>query len=471
MKSQKLSFCKKGLLVIWMTVFVIQLGLAIAWAVMNLNTTQEFYETGIYVNSLIERTNDGWHLPGYSVMMLVIRKCFGFVKERYVLGIYAIQILFSWFCLTEAVRSLIKVFARRNLSYKYAVWAGLYILTIPMVWQMQLAILPDAMCLAATVILFAKLLELNQDSKVFRWDCFYVMAGALLLTGTFHRYYFYGCTMLVAAFWLINVLRRIFKAKEVNANWKTSLFMPLILTITIVVSCLYPFTIGISGQYPSYSLTADIMRRTVVPYLTETSKHYDDSLKEHVTRQMIKEHENSEIGFYTFIAPEIEEKLGDESKTVYQKMIHKSILINGKSIAKDLAKELAAYVATPVSFVKYIYNSGNSRFGYNLTRMLGKSPILTLRYMMFGTNGMSLIVLLSMMLGLAESILSKKAGKSLLYKVGIMLMSLILVTVPQMLFATNRTDYRIGLFALLVWLLGAVSLIVKEFAKKENGNG
>ena len=95
---KKHNWCKRILMSVWLAAFLSQLVLAVCWAVQNWNCVQEFYDTKIYIDGIINRTTDGWHLPGYSVLLFVIRKFFGFVKAEYIPGVYMFQVLFSLFC-------------------------------------------------------------------------------------------------------------------------------------------------------------------------------------------------------------------------------------------------------------------------------------------------------------------------------------------------------------------------------------
>lgn len=472
MKTKKIIPIKNSLFAIWTAVTVVQLGFAIMWAVNNFNNVQEFYDTSIYVDNLVARVADGWHLPGYSVLMLLFRKLFGFVKQNYETGLYGFQILFSLFCFTESVRSVILVYYKKSLPYKYAIWAGLYILTIPMIWQMQFAVLPDAMCLAATVILFAKLLEFCREDMAFRWDCLYVIAGSLLLTGTFQRYYFYGCVLLVILFCCFAVLQKLKKQEKTVRKWKTIFFVPLILVLAVLISVLYPKTVGTSATYPEYRVETDLFQRTVLPYLSEASKYYDEELKTQVTPELVETYGKSKKDFYTILIPHIEREYGAvQSRVIYDKMQEKSFTIYIKDIVKDFLKELVGYVCAPFSFVKYVYNTGNTLFSYNITRMLSDTPELSIRFMIFGTNGFCLLSIMALLLVLIKNILCKPSLKEMLSKTVMNLLALLVVTIPQMLFATNRMDYRIGLFALVIWSINILVLLMEGFALKEDKNG
>lgn len=464
---KKHNWCKRILMSVWLAAFLLQLVLAVCWAVQNWNCVQEFYDTKIYIDGIINRTTDGWHLPGYSVLLFVIRKFFGFVKAEYIPGVYMFQVLFSLFCFTEGLRSLVKAWTGRHLSYLYAVLAGIYILTLPTIWQMQFALLPDAMCLAATCILAVKLLEMIRDPLKFRWDCLYVVAGALLLTGTYERHYFYGCLVLTICFGFAAVISKIKTFKGLKKEWKTAVFLPAVIVIVTFATMLYPRAIGIAGPYPSYSITADFMRRTVVPYVTETSKDANEEWSAYITPELVKAHEDSEIGFYTAILPSIEQRTAPAQDSVYADLILYSMKRNGADILSRFVKETAGYLVAPFSNVKYIYAAGNSHYGYNFSRMWLQAPKLTGMYMRVGTIGFALVVTTGIACAIFLSIKDKKYFKNLLRTLLLSLSAIVCITVPLALFATRMYDYRLSLFAQCVWVTPILFGMFQGFAKVE----
>ncbi len=466
MKDKKLIWCRHILISIWIGVFAVQLVLAVMWAFANWNIVQEFYDTKIYIDSVVQRTTDGWHLPGYSVYLFVIRRFFGFVKAEYIPGMYVFQILFSVFCFAESFRSIVVTYTRREFGYLYGLLAGIYVVTLPSVWQMQFAILPDAMCLAATCILTVKMLEIMRDTAKFRWDCCYVVAGALLLTGTFQRHYFYGCLIITVLFGAFAVGRKLKACKGLKEEWKTAVFLPVIVVVVLFVTVLYPRAIGVAGAYASYSIEADLMRRTVVPYLTENAEYGNEEWNRYVTPELVKAHENSELGFYTAILPQIEQQAGEETEAVCRNLITFSVKRNAKDIGVRLIKEMTGYVFAPLSNVKYIYAAGNSRYGYNLTRMWEQTPLLTKRYMVVGNCGLLLLVTAGFAVSIFSTVKKKSGWKPLLQGVSTALLALAGVTLPLVVFAARMYDYRLSNFAQCVWAFSVLFLILKGYAKE-----
>lgn len=467
----KICVIKRILWVIFGTVFLFQVCLAVAWAFTSVQSVQEFYETDIYIQSIVRRTTDGWHLPGYSVLLFCMRRLFGFAEQGSVLGMYLIQTAFSLYCFTEAVRSVVLIMTKHNLKYGYAFLAAVYIVTNPMIWQMQFALLPDAMCLAAVVILFAKLLELCRTENSFRLYCLYVVTGSLLLTGTFERHYFYAGVLLTAVMTIVAIIR-LWKRKGCRREaYKLMFLTPLIVVLVSLIAAYYPAFVGIEGEYPKYSLAADSMHRAVLPYFEKTHGDYSGEIQSYLTEEMVAAACAGERAFYTDFLSELEQLAGEGAGHLYRKMISETVRMNLKDISLRMGKEMAGYLLAPVSFVKYTYHSGNARFGYNLSRMWEVQPELANAYAIIGTNGMCIFVLAALGIGWAELLMKKEDVKPVLSAFGAMLTANILVTLPKMIPAPIQIDYRVGLFSLSVWMIAALSLFLKKYVSEEKEDG
>ncbi len=467
----KICMLKRILWVIFWTVFLFQVFLAVTWAFSSIRSVQEFYETDIYIQSIVRRTTDGWHLPGYSVLLFCVRRLFGFSEQGSVLGMYLLQTAFSLYCFTEALRSVVLIMTKRNLKYGYAFLAAVYIVTNPMIWQMQFALLPDAMCLAATVILFAKLLELCRPENSFRLYCLYVVTGSLLLTGTFEYHYFYAGVLLTAAMTIVAVIRLWKQKARRREAYKVLFLTPLIVVLVGLIAVFYPAFIGIDGEYPKYSLTTDFMHRAVLPYFEKTHENYSEEIQIYLTEEMVTAACAGERAFYTDFLSELEQSAGEDAGHLYRKMISETLRMNMKDVSLRMGKEMTGYLLAPVSFVKYTYHSGNARFGYNLSRMWEGQPKLANAYAIIGTNGMCIFVLAALGIGCAELLIKKDGVKPVLSAFGVMLTANILVTLPKMIFAPIQIDYRVGLFSLSIWMIAALSLFLKKYVSEEKENG
>ena len=150
---------KKWLEIIAMAVItgicLVQVLYAVVWAVRNGNNVQDFYDTAVYLDSALTLQSDGWRLIGYSLILKVFLP-FG---KSFSVALYLGQCAIGILCFTQVIRSFVKLFWGEQLSFLKALPVAVYIITIPIIWQMQFAVLPDALCLSFSLLLCSGLME------------------------------------------------------------------------------------------------------------------------------------------------------------------------------------------------------------------------------------------------------------------------------------------------------------------------
>ncbi len=435
--------------------FLVQIILAFIWAWNNFFTVQEFYETNLYFSSVLERQGDGWNLRGYPLLLEAMQALFHFSWIRYYVVIYILQVVFSWICFSGSVMSFVKIFMHRQMSPFYALLLGAYVLTIPVVWQMQFALLPDALCLAAVCVLFSRGLELVYDPGSFHWDFLYVMAGTLILTGLFERHYFYGAAIWCVIIYLHYILKRraglreveeiererkkvtdgvniveLYKKRTRGPVRKTLIFYPMVcvLVCIVVIAFLHAERMGVENRY---NIVADFMNRAVLPYAENTERFYDEELQVCVAE------------------PETALALCKEA-----------FELHGSDIVLRLAKEGAGHVFAPFSIVKYMHQGGNSKFGYNYSRMWEDTPVLTRNYFYVGNHGALMVVLAGLVTGIVTCIKNKELRCRFAKLLLLPIAAILVITFARVIFSTISIDYRDSLFAQCIWVITAVTMIV-----------
>ncbi|MBQ7972906.1 MAG: hypothetical protein IJ291_05590 [Lachnospiraceae bacterium] len=483
MKDKLCQYARPVLVSLFVAGFALQVVFAGYWAFTNGNNVQEFYDTSFYLKSAGMYGLDAWHLPGYVMVINIAQTVFGFLGDGYVWGVYLFQTLFSLFIFTEAIRSLGLHFFKKEIPYKVAVLFGLYIVTVPIIWQMQFALLPDAICLAASCILFAKSLELTADRAKFRWDCLYVIAGGLLVTATYDRYAFYGA-FLWSLFCCIYVFADRFM---IHPNSKRKLgtagCIPVLLLLACVIHVLYPGAVksevnqatglqGVVANSVSYSPEADLMHRFTLYEQKEASAFYGEVLQKYFDDGYFAEYEDTQEGLFYVAAPLMEKELGSrEAKKLFMEMNLTGFRQNWTGHLVQMWKEVTGYVFMPVSAVKYMYNAANSKYGYNYTRMWEREPVLTRDYMHTGMNGVLIFTLAAVTIALIGGIKNKKKGKKILFSAVTGLGAILVFTLPAMIFDTMCYDYRIGLFSLCLWLFASILTMTGLLKKGDLKNG
>ena len=441
---------------------IVQVILAVAWAVGNGSHIQGFYDSSVYLSNAINGVSDGWRLAGYACVIKLFMLLKGILKEYYVIGIYLFQVAVSLFCFAEGFRCVAVYLFNKKISFKKALLFAGYIVTIPIVWQMQFAILPDAICLALTVLVFAQLVKLFGTKEGFCLPALLVIAVSILLLGVFHRHYLYGALVMVFVGAFILLIRQI---KKSYRNRKT-LLTALLLIVGIVVLPLVTEKINQAvprnGSYATYSMAADLWKRFVFPDLHENYPHYTERITAILPDYVTEVCDDYYEYYMNSVGVMIEIANREEAESIYFEIARIGFALHRQDMIKSAVKEATGYCFIPFAMEKYMYNNGNSLYGHNYMKMYDCNPALTAVYMHVGMNGFMVIAVLGCIMFLAECIDHKKLCKKRILSLGWCALAIGTVTAPMMIFAVAKFDYRIGLFSAFVWIVLAVTSIYKS---------
>ena len=100
---------------------VVQVILAVAWAINNGNHVQNFYDSSIYMLNAVSGESDGWRLAGYACVIRLFMLTEGILKENYVVAIYLFQVAVSILCYAEGFHQVAECFFDKKISYKKAI--------------------------------------------------------------------------------------------------------------------------------------------------------------------------------------------------------------------------------------------------------------------------------------------------------------------------------------------------------------
>lgn len=445
---------------------LVQFIYAVLWAINNGNNIQDFYDTSIYIANAKSFVSDGWRLIGYSVyvrLFMILEFVFG---KNYVLLIYISQLIISLFSYAYGCKTLVKMILKKDVKLKWLLIPALYILTIPVVWQMQFAILPDAICVASIVLIFSLLGECLWNAKDFMWKKMIAVGFLLVITGFMHRHYLYAGIALVAAILFIFLLRLL---KKRNRE-KKLLFIMLALVMCIlsasVISNVGNSVIPKSGSYVEYSLSVDLWKRFLYPNLHENYPYYTDSIRNVLPEYVAIECDEQYEYYMNHMGPMIADMYPEEAEQVYWELAKSGFDLNKGVIIKRTVKESIAYAFMPLAMEKYMYNNGNSLYGYNFTRMYEKCPNLTSDYMHIGMNGFFGITVIGVLMYILDTIVNSEQRRKNILSLLYCAMSVIGVSASLMVFSFAKFDYRIGIYSTIVWGMMSVVCIFKNVLKR-----
>lgn len=446
----------------------VQLVYALLWAIVNGNNIQDFYDTALYLSNMETLTSDGWRLIGYSYYLKVFYLSAPVLGLNWIVLVYVSQVLVSMCCFTVAIRSIPSKLLGVEISYPHALLIAGYMITLPIVWQMQFAVLPDALCLSLTVLLFAKITEIISDRSVFRWDALLVVGGVLLLLGVLQHHYFYGAVCLCIAEIVIMLFGQVIKRFRSRNIWIAAFILVMFVIGIPYVTKTINETVPKEELYATYSLEADLWARFVYPNLKENYPAYTERITAIITEYGAQVCDGRYEHYLNSIGPMIEINNPDEASEIYLEMVEIGWELHKPYLTECMLKEAASYLFMPPAMVKYMYRSGASLYGHNYIKMYEKSPILTADYMHAGMNGFLAACILGVIMYFIDLFIEKKQRiKYILF--GLYgCMAIICITAPMMLFSFAKFDYRIGLFSVFVWGLIVVGNITKKRSSGEN---
>ncbi len=468
MNDKRIKWLKVIGLSVCFGIGVTQLFFALCWAWKNGSNVQDFYDTGIYFRDALNMTCDGWRLTGYSCVLRVFMWFESILGDYYIVMLYLFQAIISLLCFTEGCRSIGKYLFDCSLSFYKLMLPAVYIITLPVIWQMQFAVLPDALCLSLTILVLAKILECVSRPDKINIYSYFIIGGSVLVIGLMEHHYFYGVICLLA-FHFVILCFRWFKSKFVmkKSLWQAAIILLLMLCTTFVTDKVND-SVPKTDNYISYSLEAELISRFVYPNLQADYSFYDESIK------AVLPQENAQAAvlyietYYNEIGVLMENNYAGNVADLFLYMAKKGASLHAKEIVSGTTKEILLYTFIPFAMVKNMYSNGNSLYGHNYTKMYEISPKLTADYMHVGMNGFLCVVMVGIISGLIQIAVNRKILPKRVSVILYGLLNVLSVIVPMMLLSMMKFDYRIGLFSVYMWGIYSVGYLYMIFANKKS---
>ncbi|MBQ8247858.1 MAG: hypothetical protein IJZ42_12045 [Lachnospiraceae bacterium] len=469
-KSVIMKWFRLGTMAVVAGAFAVQVVYAVIWAIQNGNNVQDFYDSAVYISGASTMQSDQWRLIGYSFFL----KVFLWLGEHYAVPVYLVQVIVGVLCFTQAIRSIYKMFSGQTISALKALPASVYIITIPIIWQMQFAILPDSLCLSLIVLLLSGVIETwcTKDARI--WKNIVMMAVTLLFLGVLERHYFYAGIFLVC----MNIFARIILFVKKKYRTKMNTILILCMMIAVLVTSLSATTINRSVPqkegYASYSMEADLWKRFVYPNIVEDYPHYTERITAimpeyvaHICGEHYEYYMNSVVPMFEHFNPE-------EAESICFEVARIGFALHRQEFVESAVKEGIAYACMPLSMVKYMYNNSDSLYGHNFSKMYEMCPRLTADYMHIGMNGLLIVSVLGLLVLVTDVSHDKKGRRRKILTTLYCAVAIVCVTVPIMFFSFAKFDYRIGLFSTFIWATLALITYLKRpsvFDNMEIKNG
>ncbi len=457
-----------AVIAVWMGIFALQFVYAVGWAVQNGNNIQDFYDTAVYLQSAKEFAGDGWRLLGYACILRWFQWFESVMGSSYVILIYLVQALCSVASFGYGTKVIAKIIWNHDLSVKQSIVVAVYLVTLPVIWQMQFALLPDAFCLALLVLLFSQLLMILFRHKELRWERIWVVCGSSLLLGVLNHHYFYaGASLIIlaVAVLLIKQIKRNYRSK---AGLLAAILLMVVLCLTTLIRTQVNDSVTKTQPYAEHTMVTELWGRFVFPHMQEDYAFYPEEVKQAFSEDVLVSGSEYYELYLSEVVPQIEAEAGENAYGLCWDMVLSGFQLHRNEAVKSFIKESIAYGFMPFSMVKYMYKNGSSLYGHNVMKMWEMAPKFTVDYMHITMNGFLVICCLGLLMFLLELISAKKTFRHMLKVVLAGGIGIITAILPMMLFSVEKFDYRIGLFSVFIWGAVVVSLIMDQEWRKDN---
>ncbi|MBR6666502.1 MAG: hypothetical protein IKL22_12410 [Lachnospiraceae bacterium] len=363
--------------IIGLTIYIwmgIQIALGVIWGICNMNKLPVFEESRELLAMSQNLVADDY--TGY-LYLLLLRGC---TMVADLLGVsvglflYPVQLLIAYLCYEYFLHKVVfreqgqRLQARKRMPF----YVG-FILTIPMVLQVHMAVLPYSLASSLLVALMAKMISLCvSETGEKKADAIQVavlwILGALICPD-----YGWLCGFGVAG----GVIWYVLAHKHLCGRL---LLGALVAILCIVGSNAFLQTPGSNGKMQKFPESV-LLRSVVWPSFVELSFFWPQEVRDNWTTEelmilsMSPERVSEEFG------PVMEQKLGvEEARRVYREMIKQTIKMNTRDVITGMGQEAAAYLCPPVSVKVQLQGVGDSYTGWNYGRMKDYAPQVTKYY-------------------------------------------------------------------------------------------
>ncbi len=446
-----------GVLTIGMSV---QIVLGLCWMIFNVGHFQEFGDSLHYIEISRTFVCDEYFGILYPIFIWVSMKIEAFTTIPYYCILYIVQLVTAFYASYSFLLTcrIIQPMSVKKTSIK-GIWGCLCVITIPMILQCHLAVLPHSLTFSLFMILISMVigvvnnpLEMSAKSMVKMVPLWLAMSllmpEYILLAG-------------VPIFFAV-----IFAAIK---TWKSNKRQIQYNIVTFIVSLGLILAIGSLTQTPgsygrmkkTYASTA--VSRAVWPWFNINYNFWPWDVREAMdveASRSISWHADNVINEF---GPLIENYYGvEKAQKLYWEMVKISSNIHTKDIVFAVTSDVLSYSVPPIMFMKSLADGGNeSYFGRNYEIMKSQRPGLTKEYVHFSNWWFVVVIILSGILWicLGEKIKHPRILVLLLLSAGVLIGY-------YTLSGAGIMDYKNAIFIMMLWYSWMLKMI-KENNKNE----
>lgn len=363
--------------IIGLTIYIwmgIQIALGVIWGVCNLTKIPAFEESSELIAMSGKLVADEY--TGYLYLLLI--RGTTMVAEFFCASVgvflYPVQLIIAYVCYEYFLHKVVfREQGQRLLRRKWAPFYLGFILTIPMVLQVHMAVLPYSVASSLFVALMANIIclcvseEKEKKADVIRIGLLWILSALICPD------YAWLCGICV----VVGMVWYLLKHKHFCGK----LALTALVSILCICGCNTLLqTPGSNGKMQK-SPEGVLLRSVVWPNFVELSFFWGEEVHENWTMEelmlisMAPERVTEEFG------PVMEQKLGvKEARRVYREMIKQTIKVNTRDVLMGMGQEALAYLCPPVAVKVQLQGVGESYTGWNYGRMKDYAPQVTKYY-------------------------------------------------------------------------------------------
>ena len=352
----------------------LQIGLGFLWAVANWGKVPGFEESRELLFMAETLQPDDYTGLLYPVCIKGSHLLEGWTGLPSCGFVYGLQLVVAYFSYQYFLRWIVspKPEKRMHLQKRMPVYVG-FLITIPVVLQVHMAVLPYSLASSFFVVLLARVLQVCLAESAVKKKDFYGIVVFWILSAQFCPDYFWLSTVAVGigAVWYIG------KHKEAVRKW--------ILLMVLMIACM----VGLNSFWQTPGSTGKMERtfggimltRFVWPNFNELSFFWDKEVKESFTVEELSVLSTYPEKVFTDFGPVIEQKYGKKrAGEIYWNMVKISLKMDTKDVLYPVIEDGAAYLCPPLSVYLQLRGMGTSYTGWNYGRMKDYTPLITKYY-------------------------------------------------------------------------------------------
>lgn len=436
----------------------LQILLGILWAISNITKVPNFQQSIELFQMSSELLLDEYTGILYPLLIKAVQFVTKYIPIPACTILYILQLGVAYMVYEEFLAKVVFV-NHHNIRIRKQIrfFAG-YVLTIPVVLQVHMAVLPYSLASSLAVYILTKLIGLYRISAEIKVKEYVKLALWWLICGQLCIDYIW-LFMIPMLIWVVSYAIR-------NKKLELSLLILVVLVLTGNSICNSAFQTKENTGKIQNSWEAAMLKRVVWPNFSRFSYFWKEEIRETWDdAELLVLSTYPEKVIYDF-GPTIDEMFGrEEANSIYRQMIGRSFELDTKQIVLSASQELVAYICTPVSTYLQLKGMGSSYAGWNYGRMKDYTPRLTGIYVEISLSSWIFIVILLLMSRFfilkEKEWLPLEERKYRRWTTGYLLTTVVWVSVWYVIVSAHMQDYLKVPMISVIWTFGMIAVLIR----------